>query len=79
MNNKLKQPHGDLLKAKTNGCVTSKNILFVLSRFVIVNFIDIIRILVDNAWMDKWMHIFTKYSLTLNLLAPTTVGARINP
>jgi hypothetical protein len=30
MNNKLMQSDDDLLKAKTNGCVASKNILFVL-------------------------------------------------
>lgn len=49
MNNILMQPDDGLLKAKTNGCVTSKNMLLVLGRFIIVNFIDIIRVLVDNA------------------------------
>jgi len=44
MNNKLVQPDDGLLKAKTYGCITLKNILFVLSRFVIVNFIDIIHV-----------------------------------
>jgi hypothetical protein len=49
MNNKLVQPNDGLLKAKTCSCVTSKNMLFVLGPFIIVNFIDIIRVLVCNA------------------------------
>jgi len=27
----------------------------------------------------RWQHVGKRFPLTLNLLAPTTVGARINP